>query len=106
MLMLVGRSGPAQIGLARVITDGVTMAYLTDVYVLPEYQGRDLGNWLMQCLREELETWPDLRRIVLTSRGEQSKRYYARTLGMTPFEQGRDDGWLLNRKMGGAASSF
>ena len=37
-----------QIGLARVITDGATFAYLCDVYVLPEFRGRGLGRWLME----------------------------------------------------------
>lgn len=32
-----------QLGFARVISDGVTRAYLADVYVLPEARGRGLG---------------------------------------------------------------
>ena len=32
-----------QVGFARAITDGVTMAYLADVYVLPAHRGRGLG---------------------------------------------------------------
>ena len=39
-----------QIGLARVITDETTFAYLCDVYVLPEHRGRGLGRWLMECV--------------------------------------------------------
>ncbi|PYH40458.1 uncharacterized protein BP01DRAFT_361242 [Aspergillus saccharolyticus JOP 1030-1] len=41
-----------QIGFARLITDGVTFAYLTDLYVLPEYQGHGLGGWLIDCVDE------------------------------------------------------
>ena len=44
---VLGRAGPKQIGLARLITDYVTIAYLTDVYVLEEYQGKGLGTWLL-----------------------------------------------------------
>jgi GNAT superfamily N-acetyltransferase len=59
--------GSRQIGFARVITDRVTYAYLCDVYVLEEYQGRGLGTWLMR----ELLTHPDLqglRRFGLVTR--------------------------------------
>jgi hypothetical protein len=33
--------GRNQIGLARVVTDSATYAYLCDVYVLEEYRGKD-----------------------------------------------------------------
>lgn len=59
--------GSRQIGLARVITDGATFAYLCDVYVLPERQGRGLGRWLMECVMAH----PDLqglRRFHLVTR--------------------------------------
>ena len=42
-----------QIGFARVVTDGVAFAYLTDVYVLSEYQGRGLGGALVRAVVEE-----------------------------------------------------
>jgi len=53
-----------QIGLARVITDKATFAYLCDVYVLEDYRGRGLGKWLMSAVQSH----PDLqglRRFVL-----------------------------------------
>ena len=49
--------GGRQVGFARVVTDRATYAYLCDVYVLEEYQGRGLGTWLMR----ELMTHPDLQ---------------------------------------------
>ncbi len=39
-----------QIGFARVITDYSVFAYLADVFVLPSYQGRGLGKWLISCI--------------------------------------------------------
>ncbi len=33
----------AQVGLARVISDYATFAYLCDVYVLEDYRGKGLG---------------------------------------------------------------
>lgn len=70
------------IGFARVITDYVTFAYLTDVYVLPEHQGKGLGLWMMECLDKVLKQWPGLRRTMLMARDEHAKRMYERVLGM------------------------
>jgi len=59
--------GGRQVGFARVVTDRATYAYLCDVYVLEEYQGRGLGTWMMR----ELMTHPDLqglRRWALATR--------------------------------------
>ena len=35
---------------ARVISDGATIAYLGDVFVLPGFRGRGLSKWLMECV--------------------------------------------------------
>lgn len=39
-----------QIGLARVVTDYATFAYLCDVYVLESHRGHGLGKWLIECV--------------------------------------------------------
>src|SRR5439155_16247150 len=39
-----------QVGLARVVTDGATFAWLCDVFVLEAYRGRGLSKWLMECV--------------------------------------------------------
>jgi ribosomal protein S18 acetylase RimI-like enzyme len=41
-----------QVGFARAISDGVTLAYLADVYVLAQYRGRGLGFELVRELVE------------------------------------------------------
>lgn len=59
--------GVHQIGFARTITDRATFAYLADVFVLSEYRGRKLGEWLVECACAH----PDLqglRRWVLLTR--------------------------------------
>jgi GNAT superfamily N-acetyltransferase len=50
--------GTAQIGFARAFTDGSTVVYLADVYVLPEYRGRGLG---VELVREMVEHGPYVR---------------------------------------------
>ena len=47
--------GDRQIGFARAFTDRATLAYLADVYVLPEYRGRGLG---VELVRELVEAGP------------------------------------------------
>jgi ribosomal protein S18 acetylase RimI-like enzyme len=37
-----------QVGFARVVSDGAILAYLADVYVLPEHRGRGLGVELVR----------------------------------------------------------
>lgn len=56
-----------QIGLARVITDYATFAYLCDVFVLETYQGRGLGKYLMQTVISHPDLAP-LRRFMLATR--------------------------------------
>ena len=44
--------GGEQVGFARAVSDGATLAYLADVYVLPRYQGRGLG---LELVREMVD---------------------------------------------------
>jgi GNAT superfamily N-acetyltransferase len=39
-----------QVGLARVISDYATFAYLCDVYILEEHRGGGLGKWLISVI--------------------------------------------------------
>ncbi|MFC5269169.1 GNAT family N-acetyltransferase [Adhaeribacter terreus] len=48
-----------QIGLARVITDKATFAYLCDVYILEAFRGKGLSKWLMECVQSH----PDIQGI-------------------------------------------
>jgi hypothetical protein len=64
-----------QIGLARLVTDFVTVAYLTDVYVLEEYQKLGLGSFIIRCMSEFLEEWPCLRALILVTSPKESPWY-------------------------------
>lgn len=59
--------GDRQIGFARVISDYATIAYIGDVFVLPEYRGRGLAKWLMACILSHPEL-QGLRRWILATR--------------------------------------
>ena len=43
-------TGDQQVGVARVITDYTTFAYLADVFIQPEYRGQGLAKWLIHCI--------------------------------------------------------
>jgi GNAT superfamily N-acetyltransferase len=54
-----------QVGFARAFSDGVALAYLADVYVLPKHRGRGLG---IELVREIVENGPlaDVRWVLHT----------------------------------------
>ncbi|KAI1420338.1 hypothetical protein F5Y12DRAFT_136324 [Xylaria sp. FL1777] len=81
---IAGQGNPKQIGLMRVITDNMTFAYLSDVYVLPEYQGKGLGRWMLSCLDEVIKAWPHLRRLTLMT-SNRSIDLYKQTLGVNDW---------------------
>ncbi|KLO99302.1 GNAT family N-acetyltransferase [Fusarium fujikuroi] len=89
------------IGIARLVTDFVTFAYLTDVWVDPTYQGKGLGSWLVRCMREVLDEMPDLRRaMLLTGDWERSVPFYEKLLGMSLVEPKRGEGLAVMESKG------
>ena len=59
--------GKRQIGLARVVSDYATFAWLCDVFIDEEYRGRGLAKWLMETVTGH----PDLqglKRFLLVTR--------------------------------------
>jgi GNAT superfamily N-acetyltransferase len=81
--------------LARLITDQVSFAYLTDVYISEEYQGKGLGTFLMDCLNETLLSWPDLRGTFLITGGTD---FYVKRLGMVEFDGSKHGSkWMVKK---------
>jgi GNAT superfamily N-acetyltransferase len=58
-MLNVGVYGPdgAQIGYARVVTDGVAFAYLADVYILDAHRGHGLGKAMVAFTVEHGPSW-------------------------------------------------
>jgi GNAT superfamily N-acetyltransferase len=52
-------AGDTLVGCARVVSDFVSVAYLADVFLLPEHRGRGLGRWLV----ESIVAHPDLQTV-------------------------------------------
>ncbi|KAI0391740.1 hypothetical protein F5Y17DRAFT_393976 [Xylariaceae sp. FL0594] len=100
---IAGQRSPRQIGLARVITDDVTFAYLTDVYVIPAFQGIGLGRWLLECLKEVIDAWPHLRRFMfLTSKLD----LYRKTIGAKDWDEYKRSGLVVGHIGGPPAPRY
>ncbi|MFJ5779605.1 GNAT family N-acetyltransferase [Streptomyces sp. NPDC093094] len=79
-----------QTAYARVVTDGVTFAWLCDVYVDPSARGKGLGTALATAVREHLRPL-GLRRILLAT--HDAHGVYAKA-GFTGLE--RPDRWMAH----------
>ena len=93
--------GAEQVGFARAVSDGATIAYLADVYVLRSCRGRGLG---LALVREMVEDGPDagaahVRWMLHTA---DAQGLYAR-LG---FTVGPPAYPLMERARGGATGSL
>jgi GNAT superfamily N-acetyltransferase len=64
---LYQRASGAQVGLARVVTDHATFAYVCDVYVLEEHRGLGLGKRLMDAVMAH-PALTGARRVMLGTR--------------------------------------
>ncbi|HWJ27762.1 MAG TPA: GNAT family N-acetyltransferase [Flavisolibacter sp.] len=56
-----------QVGYARIVSDFSTVAYLGDVFILPEFRGKGLSKWLMKTIMEH-PNLQGLRRWILLTR--------------------------------------
>src|SRR5436853_341083 len=68
-----------QVGYGRAVSDGVSFAYLADVYVLPEFRGRGLGA---ELVREIVENGPLADQRWLLHTGDAHELY--RRFGFGP----------------------
>ena len=64
-----------QVGYSRLITDGVTIGWLCDVYIDREYRGKNLGASLAQAIVDAIEPL-SLRRFMLST--SDAHEVYAR----------------------------
>ena len=72
-----------QVGLARLITDKATFAYLCDVFVLEESRGNGLSKWLMQNIMAH----PDLQGLRRWSLATADAHGLYSQFGFTPVSK-------------------
>ncbi|HKI52530.1 MAG TPA: GNAT family N-acetyltransferase [Anaerolineales bacterium] len=82
--------GDKQIGIARVVSDYATFAWLCDVFIHEDYRARGLGKWLMQTITSH-PNLQGLRRWLLATHDAHGlyKQY-----GFTPLENPHN--WMEN----------
>ncbi len=78
--------GNHQIGFARVITDFAVFAWLLDVFILEEHQGKGLGKLLMQ----EIMSYSDLHGIRRWGLGTNDAHGLYKKFGFTPLSSPTD----------------
>ena len=87
-----------QIGMARFITDQVTTAYLTDVFIAPDHRRKDLGKWVIACCREVMEGLPAMRRAFLLANPDVGKKFYSRELGFWDMSDEKEHVICMTRR--------
>lgn len=75
--------GGQQVGLARVVTDRATFAWVADVFVLREHRGRRLGHWLIETVLAH----PELRGLKRFLLATSDAHGVYRDAGFTPLAE-------------------
>jgi GNAT superfamily N-acetyltransferase len=78
--VLVARRDGRLVGLARAVSDGVSVCYLQDVLVLPDEQRNGVGRALVGSM---LARYADVRQKVLLTDDEPRQRAFYEALGYT-----------------------
>lgn len=81
-----------QIGLARVVTDFVRMAYLADVFIMEVHQGKGLGKRLMTTIMEHPDLQGVSRWILLTRDAHGLYKQYG-------FVEPPNPEWYMEKKL-------
>ncbi|SOC55018.1 GNAT family N-acetyltransferase [Ornithinimicrobium cerasi] len=84
--VVTARYGDELLGLARVVSDGASIAYLQDVLVRPELQREGVGRTLVQAV---MEPFAGCRQQVLLTDDEPRQRAFYESLG---YAEVRDHG--------------
>jgi GNAT superfamily N-acetyltransferase len=66
--------------LIRIIGDGITIIYIQDILVLPEYQNNGLGKVLMN---EVLKKYRSVRQKVLLAQNEEYLDHFYTSIGFS-----------------------
>ena len=77
--------GDEQVGFARVITDYVVLAFLSDVFVLENHRGKGLGTWLVDVVTSQ----PELQSVRRWLLGTRDAHWLYRQFGFEEPKPGR-----------------
>ena len=71
------------IGLIRVVGDGLTIIYIQDIVVLPEYQGNGIGRGLIYSVLDE---YKDVNQKILISEDKDSSIEFYKNIGFKSID--------------------
>lgn len=71
------------IGLIRVVGDGLTIIYIQDIVVLPEYQGNGIGRGLIYSVLDE---YKDVKQKILISEDRDSSIEFYKNIGFKSID--------------------
>jgi GNAT superfamily N-acetyltransferase len=74
--------GDKQVGFARIVTDGATVGWICDMFILPSHRNGGLGRWLVECMMDHPDV-KGLRRILLNTRDAHD--LYTKYAGFRPL---------------------
>jgi GNAT superfamily N-acetyltransferase len=81
--------GSTQVGLARVVSDFTTFAWLCDVFILEDYRGQGLGKWLLETVHGHPQLGRTQRWILATRDAHELYKQF----GWVPLSP--PDRWMM-----------
>ena len=83
LLVLTAWSGQQLIGLLRAVGDGLTIVYVQDIIVAPDFRRQKIGR---QLLSQLLEKYSSVRQIVLMTDNTNGTTSFYESCGLTRTE--------------------
>lgn len=81
-MVLCVRDDDKAIGVVRLLWDGGYIAFLSDVIVIPEYQGQGIGRALVEaCIRKLKDDMPPGFKVKLTLNSAKGKEAFYKKFG-------------------------
>ncbi|WP_338804734.1 GNAT family N-acetyltransferase [Xenorhabdus griffiniae] len=80
------------IGFARLVTDFSMFSYLSDVFIIDDYQKKGLGRWLVECVLQH-PIIPYVKHVMLVT---SNAGWLYKKLGFSPVVE-QDFVWTLDK---------
>ncbi len=96
LCVLGAYDGEHLVGILRAVGDGLTILFVQDLLVLPQYQRQGIGTGLMKAF---LERYPNVYQIELATDHTEKTIAFYKSLGFMPLYEIGCCGFMMNGKM-------
>lgn len=72
------------VGMIRVVGDGISIIFIQDLLIHPEFQRRGVGTKLMKVVLEKYKT---VRQKALLTDDRNAQKYFYRSVGLVPIQE-------------------